>query len=196
LKKDDPLIPLVDAERQFQNETGFYLKNSEPGFRGFDFQARLGWESRFGTCSKIPGFTGGDFIDKLAGFASTPDRGTVRDLIIALKDRLLGRATIDETAERPALELILGTTLDADANSLSDVAGLLRKVCGVMVSSPQFLLSGITPKDASEVPPLTPASARYGAICRQVAATLPPSLKVTCSADDSLTLNGLASTPR
>jgi hypothetical protein len=194
--KNDPLIPLVDAERQFQNETGFYLKNSEPGFRGFDFQARLGWESRFGGCQKIPGFTGPDFIDKLASFASAPDRGTVRDLIIALKDRLLGRATIDETKERPALEAMLGTTLDADGNALTDPATSLRKLCGVMVSSPQFLLAGITPKDARTVPSLTPVSASYGAICRQVAAVLPPSLKVTCSADgSSLSLNDLDSTP-
>ncbi len=195
LPKNDPLIPLFDLERQFQTETGFYLKNSEPGFRGFDFQARLGWESRFGTCQKIPGFSGNDFIDKLASLASAPDRGTVRDLIVALKDRLLGRATIDEAAERPALEAILGSTLDADANTLSDAAGSLRKVCGAIVSSPQFLLAGLTPKDTSAVPMLTPVSASYGAICRQVAAVLPPSLKVTCSADgSSLSLN--ASTPR
>ncbi|HEX5660836.1 MAG TPA: hypothetical protein VFX59_26765, partial [Polyangiales bacterium] len=190
------LRALIQAERQFQGEVGFFHKNSEPGFRGFDFQARLGWENRFGSCAKIPGFTGTDFIDKLASYVSAPDRGTVRDLIIALKDRLLGRATIDETLERPALEEILGTTLDADGNSLSDPAGSLRKICGVLVSTPQYLLAGLTPRDTRVVPMLTPVSASYATTCKQVAATLPPSLKLTCSADGSFSLNGLASTPR
>jgi hypothetical protein len=192
----NPLRALIQAERQFQGEVGFFHKNAEPGFRGFDFQARLGWENRFGSCAKIPGFEGTDFIDKLASFASAPDRGTVRDLVLALKDRLVGRATIDEATERPALEEILGATLDEDGNSLSDPAGSLRKICGVLVSSPQFLLAGLTPPDSRAVPMLTPVSANYASICRQVAATLPPTLKLTCSADGSLSLNGLASTPR
>ena len=39
-------------EFAFQQGIGAFLKNGERGFRGLDFQARLVWEDRFGTCAK------------------------------------------------------------------------------------------------------------------------------------------------
>ncbi len=182
LSDDDPLAPTIRSERQFQSEVGFYLKSSEPGFRGFDFQARLGWEDRFATCSKLPGEDAPDFIDGLAASVVTPGKGTARDLVLALKDRMIGRAAIDDAKEKPALEALFGGSIDADASTLTGVGASLRKVCGVIASSPQFFLVGIPPADASTVPVLTPTTAGYSALCTSVAAgPLPEKVSMTCA---------------
>jgi hypothetical protein len=183
-------------ERQFQNETGYFNKNTELGFRGFDFQARMGWEDRLGRCAKLaPNQLAQDVIDILVERAKTPGAGTVRDLIEVLKDRIFGQTLIDELAERPALEAMLGVSLDADASTLADANPTLRRVCGVFIASPQALASGIAPPDATEVPKFTPKVARYEALCSSLAATtLPDGLTVTCSADEPLTVD-VASVP-
>ena len=184
---EDPQRETVLAERQFQSEVGFYLKSSEPGFRGFDFQARLGWEDRFATCSKLPGDTATDFIDQLAASASSTAK--VRDLVSALKDRMVGRAGVDEATEKPALEGLLGASLDAPANTLPQTATALRKLCGVIASSPQFLLDGLPAADSSAVPTLTPPAAGYAALCTALAAgPLPEKVKITCNGSEKLTV--------
>ena len=178
-------------ERQFQNEVGFFNKNTEVGFRGFDFQARMGWEDRLGRCSKLaPNQLAPDVIDLLVQHAKTPGVGTVRDLIEVLKDRIFGQVTIDDEAERAALEEMLGVSLDADASTLADAEPTLRRVCGVMVASPQALVTGIAPPDASVVPKLTPKAARYGTLCSSLEElTLPDGLSVSCNGDEPLTVN-------
>jgi hypothetical protein len=176
-------------ERQFQTEVGFFLKNTDLGFRGFDFQARLGWEDRLGQCTKLPLNTEPDVIDELLARVSTPGTGSVRNVIEVLKDRFTGSATIDEQQERPILETMLGASLDADASTLTDPDAQIRRVCGVLVASPQTLLNGIAPPDSSEVPVLTPATARYGALCEGLTALpLPDGLSVVCAGDEPLTV--------
>ncbi|HSK02733.1 MAG TPA: hypothetical protein VK932_15890, partial [Kofleriaceae bacterium] len=44
------MLPL--EELPFQRGIGLFLRNSERGFRGLDFQARLSWEDRYGACTK------------------------------------------------------------------------------------------------------------------------------------------------
>ncbi len=182
-----PTYALYSAERSFQTETGFFLKNSESGFRGFDFQARLGWENRFATCEKLPSVVAPDFIDRLVG-AVTPSKAKVRDLVVALKDRLIGDGTIDDDVEKAALEEILGGSLDEDASALPDAITGLRKVCGVIVSSPQFVLSGIPPRDGVDVPKLTPESVGYSALCTKLEASLSGQVSVECPRNGRLTL--------
>jgi len=188
LDDEDPQAALIRNERQFQSEVGFYLKSSEPGFRGFDFQARLGWESRFATCSKLPGEEAPDYIDGLAAAVSTPGKGTIGDLVRALKDRLTGAAAIDPEREQPALEAMLGASLSADASTLPDVSSGLRKVCGVIASSAQFLLVGIPTSDGSVVPSLTPASASFASVCAGVAAVGLTHATLSCDGPTSLTV--------
>src|SRR5262249_1007431 len=36
----------------FERGVGMFLRNSERGFRGLDFQARLVWEDRYGACAR------------------------------------------------------------------------------------------------------------------------------------------------
>jgi hypothetical protein len=188
LTQDDPQAPLIRSERQFQSEVGFYLKSSEPGFRGFDFQARLGWENRFATCSKLAGEEAPDFVDQLVASVNSVGKGTARDLVLALKDRMIGQASIDDAKEKPALEAVFGSPLDADASTVPDLPAGLRKVCGVVASSAQFLLMGIPPADASSVPKLTPTSASYASVCASVASAGLTHATLTCNADSSLTV--------
>lgn len=88
---------------------------------------------------------------------------TVADGITALKDRLLGEPTIEPSAEKPALEALLGGSLAS-----TDLGGLdakLRTVCGVLVSTPQLMLGGIPPRDTRDLPRLTPPDVTYQGTC-------------------------------
>lgn len=184
-------------ERQFQNETGFFNKNTEVGFRGFDFQARLGFEDRLGRCNKLaPLNLYGDVIDILVSKTKKPGIGTVRDVVAVLKDRIFGNAAVDDTAEKPALEAILGASLDADASTLGtptvSASAAIRRACGVMITSPQALTTpvAVVPPDSSEVPKLTPNTDKYDALCDDLATlTLPDGLTVTCNGDEPLTVS-------
>lgn len=73
------------------------------------------------------------------------------------------------------------------AETAADVADLdarARELCGVLVSSPQFLLTGMTAPDSTYVPVLTPEEARYRAVCSAVAERgLAGNLALTCSGD-------------
>lgn len=185
---EDP-IPIAGSvtsgtiERQFQGEVGFFLKNSEPGFRGFDFQARLGWEDRFARCAKLPTNTEPDVIDQLVERTRVAGVGTVRDVVKVLKDRTVGNAVVTEE-EQPLLEAILGASLDADASTLPEPDTSLRRVCGALVSSPQFLMIGVPPVDSLEVPSLTPADAAYGSLCEKLRSIELPGYIVTCAGND------------
>ncbi len=142
----------------FQRSVGIYLRNSEPGFRGLSFQARLAWEDRFASCSKPDGTP--DFIDELISGAASQPAATAADLVLAVKDRIINEPVI-QTGEALLLETLLGP-LTATASSVDPVA--LRHYCGVLLASPQFTLSGLPGRDG-DVPLLTPAGAQTTAVC-------------------------------
>ncbi len=96
------------------------------------------WEATYATCTNLSGY---DFIDKIVARSAAVPGATVADGIIALKDRLTGEPTIEPTAEKPALEALLGGPLGS--TDLSNLDGKLRTVCGVLVSTPQLMLGGI-----------------------------------------------------
>jgi hypothetical protein len=185
--EDDPQTPeeLADngvkaAEYQFQSEVGFFLKNSEPGFRGFDFQALLGWQDRFGRCAKLDSNTNPDVIDELLGL---PGEHSVGDAVSTLKDRIMGEPLGADPNERALLEAVLGASLDDPLGDLDDADAALRRVCGAFISTPQFVLLGITAPDASQAAPMTLPSASYSTVCvRLAASSLPDGLTVSCGA--------------
>jgi hypothetical protein len=176
-------------ERQFQNETGYFNKTTDLGFRGFDFQARLGFEDRFGQCQKLfPFQKRADAIDDVLDNAKNAGTATVKDAVDVLADRLFG-STLYTPAEQAAIEKLMGTTFDADASTLTETA--YRKVCGAMVTAPQNLMSlvAVVPPDATEVPKLTPAGSTYERSCLVLSeATLPDGLKVTCNGNEPITV--------
>jgi len=177
-------------ELQFQTETGYYLKSAIPGFRGLDFQGRLGWEDRFAQCTKLAQNTTPDVIDNLVAAAKVPGTYTVGDLVSVLKDRIMGDATVATGTEKTQLEGLFGASLSSDAAAATDLTGSLRRVCGAFITTPQFLLLGLQAKDGSEVPKATPANYSYQTLCTKVAALpLSDKLSVTCTDGQPLTVN-------
>lgn len=150
----------------FERGVGMFLRNSERGFRGLDFQARLVWEDRYGACTR-PDWVSADFIDKLVAAAASDPAATVEDVAAAIKDRLIGEPAIVDGNEVAALEGMFGTALTMPASMASVSAA--RQLCGALLGSPQFLLQGIAGR-GGERPRLTPTDAGYDAICADVAA--------------------------
>ena len=176
------LLPL--EELPFERSIGLFLRSSERGFRGLDLQARLAWEDRHGACAR-PRWVAQDFVDRLAAAGAASPAATARDAIAALKDRLIGEPEIEAGPEAAALAALAGD-LAAPASGVS--ADALRRVCGALLGSPQFLMQGIAGRGGPR-PLLTPASAGYDAVCAELAAggLGTPGLVVTC-AGGALTL--------
>ncbi len=170
-------------EVPFQQSVGTFLRNSERGFRGLDFQARLAWEDRYGACAR-PGWVGGDFIDDLVGRGAANPSTTVGDVISALKDRLINEPAIEPGPETDALVAIVGP-LEASATTAS-VDGV-RRVCGALVVSPQFLLQGIAGRGGAS-PILTPGNASYASVCADVATRGVEGYTIMCGTGNDPTL--------
>jgi hypothetical protein len=171
-----PDYPGTGTEEAFQTAIGHFIKDAAPGYRGLDFQGRLTWETTYGGCFDL---SGNDFIDKIKAQAATTPGATVGDAMIALKDRLLGDPAVEPAAEKPALEALLGAPLASTDLSVLDKQ--LRSACGVFVSTPQFMLGGIIPKDTRDVPKLTPKDVSYDVTCGALALGLAAQYTVTCS---------------
>jgi hypothetical protein len=150
-------------EFEFQQGAGAFIKNGERGFRGLDFQARLVWEDRFGTCQNP--YPDADFVDAIV--AGATGDVTVSDVVVAVKDRLVGEPTVAAGAETTALEAMFGAALTAPASGVTGLEDKVRQLCGVLVSSPQFVLSGAAGRGGA-VPALTPAEWQFDAVCADV----------------------------
>jgi hypothetical protein len=182
----DPLgerEPTPAEELDFQRTTGGFLKNAERGFRGLDFQARLAWEERFGAC--VAPTDEPDYVAALAARAVAAG-ASVGDAVTTLKDRLIG-APLRGADERDAVEALLGLSLATPAADAADLDAALRRLCGVLLASPQFLLGGLADADnpAAGAAPLTPDDARYRTLCDDLATDPPSGTRILCS-DQSL----------
>jgi hypothetical protein len=158
------LLPSV--ELPFERGVGMFLRNSERGFRGLDFQARLVWEDRYGACTR-PAWVQKDFIDDLLAAAAADPMATAQDVVLALKDRLIGDPVLVFDSEKTALAAIVGS-LDAPATAVT--ADAARQVCGALLETPQFLLQGIAPHGGT-APRLSLVG--YDKVCMDVAAVVP-----------------------
>lgn len=165
---------LPSVELPFERGIGMFLRNSERGFRGLDFQARLVWENHAGACAR-PSWVTADFVDNLVAAGAADPTATAGDVIVALKDRLIGEPTVANGAEHDALVALIGGPLEAQASMLS--AGVVRQICGALVGTPQFLMMGIAGRGGDR-PKLTPPDAGYDAVC---AALVVPGVTVTCA---------------
>jgi hypothetical protein len=181
-----PAIPLEQLF-PFQKGIGVFLKNGERGFRGLDFQARLVWEDVFGRCQNLG--DGDDFVDRVVARAAATERAILGDVVAVLKDRLVGEARVSHEAgdsglsELAAVEALLGAPLDTPVAELADLEDRSRALCGVLMSSPQFLMSGMAPPDSAYVPLLTAEEDGYQAVCEALAARgLGDRLVLSCTA--------------
>ena len=87
-------------------------------------------------------------------------------MVVALKDRLIGEPAIVDDAERTAVAALLGGALDRPASALTE--DKVRKLCGALLQSPQFLLQGMAGRGGT-APRLTPTAAGYDAVCAALA---------------------------
>lgn len=166
---------------RFQAEIGVPLRSTIPGFRGLDFGARLAWEQHVGAC-KNPG-VGPDFVDRTLAHGDETPGATLRDVLVAIKDRLVGEPTLSAKEAELAAALIEAPLL-APVSSLSETQRLsVRRFCGVLLSSPQMLLLGLTPLPVpgDAVPRLTLPAYDGPAVCNALAAAPPPGLRVVCA---------------
>lgn len=98
----------------------------------------------------------------------------LRDLVRALKDRILADPVLDDPDEIAAIEALAGISLDTPLASLEDPEDPLRWVCAAFLSTPQFQLSGVASESTlGQEPPIVLPDAEEQAICERIAATQP-----------------------
>ena len=84
-----------------------------------------------------------DFVDQLLVEGAATPQAKVRDVLIALKDRLLGEPTLG-TSESALAAALIEAPLDAPVSSLGAAQQThVRRFCGVLLASPQMLLQGL-----------------------------------------------------
>lgn len=171
--------PVNDPEElPFLRAVGVFLKAGDRGFRGLDFQARLAWEDRFGICAKPFRVGGDDFIDRAVAAGHASATATVGDVVAVLKDRLIGEPQVGAGAEAAALEALLGQPLAAPASNLTVASA--RRLCGVLLSSPQFVLQGLAGRGGT-APALTLPEDGFDPVCARLAAAPPAGWTITCA---------------
>ena len=163
---------------------GQYFTDTEPGFRGVDLQGILFWESVHGACNKPAGVTV-DWIDRVTDAANAFDPAspggplTVQDVVVVVRDWLLGHGGIETTtpvditgSEDAALAAHFGVALTQPASAVADLEGKLRGYCGVLTETPQFLLAGLAPSGVGPKPRMrvcNGAPCTYQEMCQALA---------------------------
>lgn len=144
----------------FLRDQGIFLKDAINGFNGVDFNGLLSWENRLadGNKQSMQGACTGplgqpcsqyEWIELMLVEASMTRGATVGDIAAAIKDRLITEPTIDGPAEIAAIEGVIGLPLDTPMNQ-ADTGQLeagARRFVGLLLSTPQFMLSGVPSRD-------------------------------------------------
>jgi hypothetical protein len=149
LLPDETEYPSLD----FVRGLGQRIDSDTPGFDDLTFQALYEWENVVGLCEKPPLVTS-DWIDELATAVTTE---SVEDVLVAVKDRLLQERV--NNGELLEIEAFFGISR-SDAATLDLLTGdehMLRHYCGVLMSTPQFMLAGVTRDLATPAPGPVPA---------------------------------------
>ena len=161
----------------FLEAQGVFIKDAVPGFNGIDFYGMLFWEQELaagndpflnGACTGP--LSGGcaptDFVNALMNTAQATSNATAEDVILAVKDRLLGVSSLTET-ERPFVEGLLGVPLSAPVDSVEINAfeAGVRRFAGLLLNTPQYMLSGVAPAGESAEPLLVVDGTSTLALC-------------------------------
>lgn len=143
----------------FLRDQGIFVKDALPGFNGVDFASLLSWEERLakgqdpnlgGQCTGPLGADCAEFEWIELMLSEGAGKGaTVRDAVIAIKDRLITEPEITSPAEEKVIQGLIGLDLDlmigeADAGLLE--AGT-RRYAGLLLNTPQFMLAGVPSRD-------------------------------------------------
>lgn len=164
---------------ELMRDLGVFINPSEGGFNGVDFNGLLFWEAELGSgldpqlqgqCTGPlgQGCAATDFTQALVDAAFDAD-ATVRDLAVALKDRLITEPVIANDAEAAAIEAIMGAPLDdavADYPQ-AQVLGAARRYAGVLLNTPQFMLDGVVsaPQDPADDPVIVVPGTGVAELC-------------------------------
>lgn len=183
----------------FLRDQGVFLKDAINGFNGVDFNGLLSWENQLASGNKqlLQGACTGplgqpcaqyEWIELMLTEASKSPGATVGDIAAAIKDRLITEPTIDGPAEIAAIEGVIGLPLatpmsQADSGQLEAGA---RRFVGMLLSTPQFMLSGVPSRDQD--PASIPAFAVPGTDTQSLCDLHAPQIlgdqfPWTCSAD-------------
>jgi hypothetical protein len=163
----------------FDKNLGQYISPQTPGFRGINFQSLLALETETGLCNKSGrAASADDWVDKLVdgivahNIANPGAPITMGEAWSMLKNRLVQDPSINTTlpsglatipgakTEEQAVVAFLNTGLSVPGGiSLDTSTGTvtaaqlgtkLREGCGIVVKSPQFLLTNVTPRTYSD----------------------------------------------
>ena len=114
--------------------------------------------------------------------AQSDQGATWEQAVATLKGRIVGEPWIVDEAERSATEELLGVPLDSRIDGGPDDEEALRRVCGALLVSPQFMLDGVPrppPPDAVPAPIVVPGT-RYSDHCETMS-SLYPDQTLDCS---------------
>lgn len=112
-----------------------------------------------------------DWIDDLGGTAEAwtrehpADPPRIRDVVQALKDRLLTSPDLDEEESAGIAGLYGVASLDTPLAAASDWRGRTRMFCGVLLKSPQFMLRNLAEPDQAAEPRLTVGPTSFRELC-------------------------------
>lgn len=135
------IFGFANNEEELQRSLGVFHSDASPGFNGVDFQGVLTWEGQFYACAD-PGGGSPAFLRDLYDLAVS-ENATVEAAALSLKDRLTARGLFEDDTERQLVEDLLGYPLGTPVSE-TDSATFGRNLslfCGVLTSSPEFLLS-------------------------------------------------------
>ena len=185
----------------FLESQGVVIKDASPGYNGVNFYGVLFYEQELaqgtdpflnGSCTGpiAGGCAPTDFINALMSEASATADATAQDVIEAVKDRLLATAAI-EPHELPLIEALVGVPMSAPVDSveLNAFESGVRRYAGLLLNTPQYMLSGVSPAASDTVPTLVVPGTSTLELCDALGADLlgPIGQGYTCS-DEGLTL--------
>lgn len=175
--KDPRPFPGGGYPSPLDQDLGQYLSPGVPGFTGVNFQSLLALESEVGLCNKLgKSVNSDDWINVLVAEVSAfntanPDAPiTLGEVWSILKDRMVQDPTIErhlpvelagvggaKTEEQALIAFFnegVGTTVDLQSptSTLSDaqLESKVREACGIVVKTPEFILTNVTPRGYSD----------------------------------------------
>jgi len=175
---------------EFEIDIGIFLLDGETGFRSSNFAEALAWEEALGPCVNpfpLDEEPAEDWIDLL--ISEAPGDSTLEDLVLSLKDRLVGRPLFDHADERALLEALAMESLDASLDSLGEPAEPLRRVCSAFLSSPDFVMAGAPAGDVGQAAvPVVPSGSSSAALCADLVADLFGNGQASCTSSGDIQL--------
>lgn len=171
---------------------GAFLSDGEPGFAGIDFQSRTDWEILTRDC--LPSYQqesdSADWITEIVQLG-VEQQAPMRDIAEAIRDRLLLSPTLDELESDLVADLLEVGFLGLASSQLGNAELPLRRYCGILLSSPWYLLAGVVQRPSETFPTLVLPGDDYRALCEQHAAALEATTgtSVVCG-DDGVSVPG------